>query len=658
MSDRRAGFVARFRNVAAERLARVRAALDGRDEDEARRELHSLKGEARVVGFEAVARIAHALEERLEARAPRHVIEEGLALIDHALGLDPSAEPSGLVAFLEGRASPSIAPSSEALGALAQRAAESFLRVDLAVLTQLTRAIGELSATERELRALEATLREGLESLGALRARDDRPIRAALEAVQQIAFDHRQRTQLVTEGLRRLRMVPLRELFEPFPRAVAQLAAQLGKRAELRVIGADVEVDRQVLEVVTEPLLHLLRNAVDHGLEPPDERRAQGKPPIGALVIRASARGGWARIEVEDDGRGIDAQAVRRAAGAMDGDELLELLCRHGLSTRTEITEVSGRGVGLDVVKRRVESVGGRLALWTEPGLGTRFELELPASMVLGAMVCVDVDDARYAFAPHEVTVVLDAATLEREPAGRGVAVRVDGRAVPLFDLGVLTERVTAPRSRERVLVLQHGARSIAVGIDAFRGTRHVSEQRLDPFLEGLAIVRSVAVLSTGMGAEQLAVVLDPAELVRRADALHEPVDVGDVAPRSATRRPERVLVVDDSELTRDMIVAVLREMGLEVIEAVNGAQALERLGTTEVRLVLTDLDMPVLDGFELLARIRARHGRLPVIVLSSRGSDEDVRRTADLGADAYFVKGRLELEALRRVVRRYLELA
>src|SRR5690606_34129863 len=155
------------------------------------------------------------------------------------------------------------------------------------------------------------------------------------------------------------------------------------------------------------------------------------------------------------------------------------------------VSEVSGRGVGLDVVKRRVELVGGRLHLTTRRGEGSTFALELPTSMVLGTMVCVEVDGARYALAPHEVEQVLDAREIGDERAGKGPVARVDGRAVPLFDFGVLTECSAAPRPRTRVLVLRHRERAIAVAVDAFRGTRAVSEQRLDPFLDGLVIVRS-----------------------------------------------------------------------------------------------------------------------------------------------------------------------
>ncbi len=646
----RGSFAARFRAVAAERIARVVAALDAGDADEARREMHGLKGEARIVGFEAVAQIAHALETRVAEGEDRARLDEGIALIDRALELDPDDDVPGVQAFLSrGEPRESVAPSpAESLRWIASRAADSFLRVDMAVLAQLTRAVSEVRATERALVGL-------VESLTELLRGDERErARRALASARHIAFDHRQRSDAVADGLRRLRMVPLAHLFEPFPRAIAQLASQLGKKVEVVVTGADVEVDRQVLDVVTEPLVHLIRNAIDHGIEPPDERRARGKSASGHIHLRARAAYGSVDIEVEDDGAGVDLDAVR-ATRAIDGDEaLLEALCQHGFSTRERVSDVSGRGVGLDVVKRRVESVGGRLKLRTEVGRGTTFALELPTSMVLGTMVCVDVDGARYALPPHEVREVLDARDAAAGRTGGGSFVRGGGRAVPLFDLGVLTERAASPRERARVLVLQQGDRTIALSVDAFRGTRAVSEQRLDPFLERIEIIRSVAVLANG----ELAVALDGAELIRRASSL-DPRDVETPAqtPDAPARasRPRRVLVVDDSELTRDLVVATLRDMGLDVLEAVDGARALERLEAEEVGLVVTDLDMPVLDGFELIRRIRNTRAHLPIVVLSTRGDDADVRRASELGADAYLVKSRLELEHLRRVVHRYV---
>lgn len=650
MSSARKSFAARFRAVAGERIAKVVASLDAGDEDEARREIHGLKGEARVVGFEPIARIAHALETLLAEGAPRAQVDEGIALIEQALPLEPDVEPPGIEAFLHRSAdeasAPVEAPAAEPLAWIATRAADSFLRVDMDALGRLTRSVSEVRATERDLFDLIDVLAEVAD------AREERErARRALALARQLAFDHRQRCDVLTDDLRRLRMVPLGQLFEPFPRAVAQLGAQLGKKVEVAITGADVEVDRQVLDIVTDPLLHLVRNAIDHGIELPDERRASGKPEAGRLTLRARAASGVVEIEVEDDGAGVDVEAV--GAGTEGDEALLDALCRHGFSTRTQVSDVSGRGVGLDVVKRRVESVGGRLRLRTARGRGTTFALELPTTMVLGTMVCVEVDGASYALAPHEVVQVMDAREAGSERAGGGPIVRVDGRAVPLFDLGVLTERARESTRRARVLVLCQGERTIAVGVDAFRGTRAVSEQRLDPFLEGLEIVRSVAVLADG----ELAVALDTTELIRRADAFLGDAPRTSVVPEARQARSNRVLVVDDSELTRDLVVATLREMGLEVLEAVNGEAALALLEAEEVGLVVTDLDMPVLDGFGLIRRIRlSTRARLPIVVLSTRGDEADVRRASELGADAYLVKSRLELEHLRRVVRRYVE--
>lgn len=642
-------FVARFRAVARDRVTKVLSALDAGDASEARREMHGLKGEARVVGFEHVARLAHALEGLLAEGAPRSRLDQGVLLVERALELDPDIEPPGVGAFLEhdaAPAEPSKALPDEPLSWLASRAEDSFLRVDMALLGRLTRSISEVRATERSLRSLTAELVDLLS--------DDERERAhhILSLARQIAFDHRQRCDTVTDDLRRLRMVPLGQLLEPFPRAAAQLARQLGKAVDVVVLGADVEVDRQVLDLIAEPLLHLVRNAIDHGIEAPDVRRELGKHEVGRLILRARAAGA-VRLEIEDDGAGIDEDAVRASAnvGELDGpDALLEVLCRHGMTTRTQVSEVSGRGVGLDVVKRRVESVGGQLLLSTERGRGTTFTLELPSSMVLGTMAIVEVDGARYALSPHEVSEVVDAREISRERAGGGFVVRVGGHAVPLFDLGALTERSREARDRPHVLVLRHLDRTIALSIDAFRGTRAISEQRLDPFLQELEIVRSVAVLASG----ELAVALDPSELLRRADAFLGHETGTPTAERELPRG--RVLVVDDSELTRDLIVATLRDMGLEVIEAVDGAGALAHLEAEEVGLIVTDLDMPVLDGFELIRRVRhSRRARLPIIVLSTRGDDADVRRASELGADAYLVKSRLEIEHLRRVVRRYV---
>lgn len=658
----------RFVAVAKERVARIRQQLgaihapDGgpADDGELRREAHTLKGEARVLGFGRVGDAAHAFEELLvpgwtHDGAQLGIVARALDEIDDVLA----------TAFEPADDARDGAPSS-ALDRIARLAGDAYLRVDLEALAALARTIGELRVDELELGRLVDELEVVSSRADELDvARDVRTsLRRTLSRAKQLAFDEHHRLEQLNDRLRAIRMVPLGTLLEPFPRATRELATALGKAASVEIRGASVEVDRQVLDVIADPLVHLVRNAVDHGIEAPDVRHAAGKDPAGVLRISARSSGSVVTIEVEDDGAGVDVRALRDALSvrgesadeALDDAAILDRLCRHGLSTRAHASDVSGRGVGLDVVKRRVESVGGRLTLRTRAGEGTRFTLEVPMSSLLATLVSAVLDGVRYGLSAHEVAQICDVRELAVEPLGSGLAVRIEERPVPFVDLAALLhERGRDPRERASAMVLVLGERRLAVAVDRVVGTAPVLQQRLDPFLDRARAVRSTAVLASG----GIAIALDVQELFRRADqTAADGVRAPALARGPAPASRARVLVVDDSELTRDVIVSTLREMGLDVLEAVNGQRAIELLSATSVDLVVTDLDMPMVDGFELLRRLRATPGAstLPVIVLSTRGGPADIARASELGADAYLTKSRLELDELRRVVASQLE--
>lgn len=622
---------ARFRAVARERIARVRdliAAL-ARTPDDASlaealgRELHTLKGEARIVGRAEIATAVHALED-LSGDGPR--LRAALDALERAL--EPAPEGTVRLARLA-------------------TASDAFVRVDAGLLSRLAATTAELRVGHGELApALDelVTLEQALPPEAASR------LRATLARLRQTVFDQGHRLEQLLDGVQAARMVRLAGLLTPFVGAARELAVSLGKSLEVELSGDDVELDQHVVELLREPLVHLVQNAVDHGLETPAERARRHKPAAGRLTLRASTQGASVRVDVEDDGRGIDAAALEgalrrrgeRAEIPDDPDALLELLCRHGLSSRATATEHSGRGVGLDVVKRRTESIGGRLTLASAPGLGTTFSIEVPITTALTTLACVEVDGRVYGLAPSELEAAhaMEDVTVER--AGAGLVVRLGDGPLPLADLGALLGGPPRdPRVRRALVIAVHRQSRLALAVDRFTGTRPVVQQRLDAFLEGATAVRSIAVLTAGA----LAVVLDLPELIAR----RQRVSLASVAPPAPRRKV--ALVVDDSELTRDVLVAALRELGLEVREAANGKLALEALDEAQPDVVLTDLDMPVLDGFGLLEALRARRARVPVVVLSTRGAEADIRRAETLGARAYLVKTRLELEELRQVV-------
>ncbi len=640
-----ATFQRQLRQIALDRVRRIRAHLARQPEDaeqaralrdEALREAHTLKGEARITGRADIATLAHEIEASLEGDVDAAALEAQLGALEALANTSASKEdaPEGLEASLK----------------------HTLLRIELEQISELTRACSELRALHRDwaelTRELTALTQSGV--TGRLR-------RVATRA-RELVFEQDQRTSVLERDLDTLRMLPLSQLFGHLRFAARQIANDLNKPVEVRIEGGTLSVGRQVLDAMSEPLLHLVRNAIDHGLESIDERLRAGKSAVGLLVMRAEQAGRVVRLTIEDDGRGVDTEAMRQAlqsrgwASHGEGDAaspeaLLQHLFEPGFTTRSEATEISGRGFGLDIVRRRAEGIGGSVRVTSEPGAGTRFVVTVPVSITANPVVSVEVDGATYAFASNEVATVQIMSTVTAQRAGVASLMDVDGRLVPLRDLGELLGGERRTR-RDAVIVIESDAGELAVTVDRVLPVTAAVRQGLDPFLEGLSVVRG-----TVNSAGRLVTLLDGRELQRLArDTTGGDVD----APRDA-REPAaraRVLVVDDSELTRDVLVAALVGLGCEVVEAVDGARALETLEGADIDLVLTDLDMPVMDGFELLEQIRARAAtsRLPVVVLTTRASKSDLERASELGADAYLTKADFKTSELASLVRRHVE--
>lgn len=732
----RANLRNKFRDVARDRLVRIgeileRLGVTGEDADALSvmmREVHTLKGEARLVGFDAVHDVAHATEDLLlyarevqgAARETVHgSVFRGLdlcaLLLDADETMDASAVDIGpfLAEATRAQAQDSVAPAPapahvsvneprpEAAGSTALLAfrVESSIRIDLDKLHELTDLAGTLllehDRSERRLDDIAAQMRGFVDELDAVegmitrvthelsgqgrpsaltelsaRARRWRRKRTDLRKLLAESSDHlfefRLRLGELETQVRSLRLQPLESVFREYPRAVRELASSAGKRVRLEVHGADVAVDKEVLEKLGEPLLHLVRNAIDHGIELPSVRTESGKSDTGVVSLRARQRGPFVEIRVADDGRGVDAAKVRRAAvrkgimsqamaDARSDEEVYPVLFEAGFSTMEQVTEVSGRGVGLDVVKANVESLGGSIHIETAPNVGTTFVLTAPIAMVYTRALLVGCGDATYALPSESIRRITDLASAEiRTDDGLGV-VQVDGEWMSLLDLRVL---LGAAMSRERVerpsmIVVEHLDARAAVVCDRLVGERPIVQRSFDAFLAKKRLLAGAAVLDSGA----LAILLDVGELVRlgRSAQGRTRSDERDSAlPETAEQdRRVRVLVVDDSEITRDLVASILRANEYEVFEAVNGREALRSIEAFSPDVVVTDLEMPVMDGFQLLTEVRQHpaHRALPVVVFSTRGSESDTRKAAELGANAYLVKGRFEERELVHLV-------
>jgi chemotaxis protein histidine kinase CheA len=489
------------------------------------------------------------------------------------------------------------------------------------------------------------------------------PILGGIEAVLRDHSRQIGRTTTMLETVSRdMRMVPLRMLFDSYPRAVRSLARDLDKEVRLEIAGDDILVDRAVLDVIAEPLIHIVRNAIDHGIEAPDARTRKGKAREGRMLIQASLVGSTLRIEISDDGKGIDVQAVGKRVielGLLSSDQLTQLsqdqivsyVFHQGLSTQRTANEVSGRGVGLDVVLKKLEAIGGGVSVTTKPNEGTSFKLQVPISVAVTALLTFHVGSGRYALPATSITSLIDSTKSPVIEAASGPAIRHLGVLVPVVRLDdLLGERSSSKDTKtaaRTILVESAGSLVAVVGTDTHRRVEAVLKSLSDVFRND-PLLGAAAPMDDGT----LALVLKPGELLAAARGM--------TARAPAQTEPSRggstVLVADDSPVIRDLITEALRSHGLRVLEAADGEEALAILAAhPEVRLLVTDVEMPRLDGIGLIREVRTHYGRLPALVVSMRGSAEDKQRALDVGADGYLVKSDFTQAGLWSMVSRYL---
>lgn len=468
--------------------------------------------------------------------------------------------------------------------------------------------------------------------------------------------------QVVRDDLRDMRMVPAIQVLEPLRRTVREVSSRLGKQVELFITGGDVRLDRRILDALKDPLQHLVRNAIDHGIEMPEVRREAGKNEKGKLWIRVEPRGTRIAVVVEDDGGGLSparvrATAVKRgllsteAAAKMTDAQAARLIFQPGFSTRDQVTETSGRGVGLDVVLATAQRLQGAVDISYTEGQGTRFTIDLPLSLAsaLGLLIRVgtaivavpsDMVERVFRLAPSDVGTV----------AGRVVA-RVDNEQITFLSL---SEAIGLPRlplaleagKMQTVMLLTLGKERALYAIDEVVGQQDIVVRTLGPHLKGVVHLAGAAVLDDG----RLVPVLNAPELLRAAAPSTRGISTGEI------RRP-RVLVTDDSLTTRFAMKSLLEIAGYPVVTASDGEEAWEVLERTPCQLVVSDWQMPRLDGVGLTRRIRASPtlNRMPVILVTSLDSPEERAEGLEAGADGYLVKREVERGKLLELVRQLM---
>jgi len=677
--------------------------------DRLMRASHSAKGAARAVGLDSTVALAHAAEDQLE-RARRRQIRVGPDLVDALLaasdliqragiavssGAEPPADDvmlacasrivqAGQACMLHPTFETGDGESGPADASASPRQAVEEERVVRIRATQLSRLValsgelvvessrqGLLAAAQQRMRLQQSGIADLLDELQQSMATlpGGHALRSRMEALRLRLSDLRQSNVAWSEDFEQharrkedlslrlyrealdSRLQPLADGLSAFPRLVRDIARRLGKQAELTVSGETHRIDRDILERIEAPLNHLIRNAVDHGLERPALRRERGKPEQGRVAIDARVVSGLLEISVSDDGAGIDIDKVRarvaekgletpEAARDLPHDRLLDHLFVSGFSTADQVTEISGRGVGLAVVRSVMRDVSGSVSLHTRAGQGVRFELRVPISRSVLRAVVVSIAGEPHAFALTRVDRLVRLALADVLTAGNRRYVVLDGRTVSLVWASELLELGPAdPSARPLdVVVVSDFGQSVGFIVDAVLSEQDMVLQALDPRLGRVPDISAAAVLPDG----RPVLVLDAEDMVR--SVLRTPgsqASQHEARSPVPTRRALRVLVADDTATIREMERELLVRAGYDVVTATDGMDAWQQLHNTDVDLVMTDVDMPRLDGIGLIRSIRqdARLQRLPVIVLSYRASANDRQQGLDAGATVYMTK-------------------
>ncbi len=642
---------------------------------------HTLKGAARVVKRTDIGDLAHAVEDTLtplrgsDQQATRPLIDTILGYLDDINERVASLSPQPQSPATSSPESAAPAPSSAPAVPVVPETAVRSVRVDIGemdtLLDSFTEAHAQIGSLRENLRqsgeirrqidllstqlatpssAVDAEhtpraayqgARASMEQISASLERLNRNLGSSIEQ-----FDRE--LKMVRDAAERMRLMRADTLFGTLERAARDAAQVRSKKMVFEGRGGEARLDAQVLGAVQDALAHVVRNAVAHGIEAPDERRAAGKRAEGSVIMEVSQRGRWIAFTCTDDGKGIDLDAIRQIAAqkglvppdqarTLDTDAIFQLLLKGGISTSQVVTEVSGRGVGLDVVRDAAERLGGKVELRTETGKGTTVTLTVP-------LLIASVDGLLVEAAGIAATIPIDAVRRTLRLTGteiahtaQGESIIFDGHAIPFLSLGaVLSSRTPAAQLNRiwSVVVVESGGGTAAFGVDRLLGVTNVILRPLPDAALVRAVVSGVSLDLEGN--PQL--VLDPAQLVIEAQNAGTP-------PFEPEAPHYTILVIDDSLTTRMLERSILESAGYTVDFAVSGEEALEKALRSRYALFLVDVEMPGMDGFTFIERTRANPDLrdIPAILVTSRSSPEDQQRGRDVGAQGYVIKSEFD---------------
>ncbi len=674
------------------------------------RDLHTLKGSSAFAGLKKMNRVAHRAEDligelrdgkrecdralidilletldvlraildRARARQPIDVDARDLlrrladpSLAPAAAAPAPPAAPAATAPASAARAMPAVsAPDRHPPAKPAAPTAQATLRIDFEKVDLLLNLVGEIVLSRGRLTAAAETQGALLREVAQLRKK----FAAALNGSKSPLVDELQRTERVLtetfgdldagisglglavgqlrDNVMKLRMVPIARLFNKYQRTVRELSHKLGKEVEVVLEGAETELDKVLVERLEDPLLHLVRNSVDHGVERPEVREHSGKPRAGTVRLGASQRGGQIVVTIADDGAGMDpaklrAKAVEKGvitqaeADTLGEKESFDLIFRAGFSTAAQVSDVSGRGVGMDVVRDAIGKLKGSIHLDSTPGAGTTMELRLPLTLAITQVLAARIGGELVAIPLDAVLSAQSVSASDLEHVADGVCLRVGDRLVPVVDLadvlGLEGDASLGEARESSIVIVDIATDRLGLGVQQVLGRHEVVIKSLGPLLASAPCAAGATLIG-----DRVLLVVDLAEVARRA---RQPaVARARPAPpreRAKASKRARILVAEDSDLIREAIRRELEAAGFDVVAAEDGAVALEAAKHTTFDAVSTDVMMPRMDGYELARALRAdpRYQGVPIVMVTSKDARLDTLRGYDAGADVYLTK-------------------
>ncbi|HIC10868.1 MAG TPA: hybrid sensor histidine kinase/response regulator [Campylobacterales bacterium] len=541
----------------------------------------------------------------------------------------------------------------------AKPAVEQTIRVDVRRLDHLMNLIGELVLGKNRLMKINDDVEERYEG------------EEFLEELNQVVS----MISLVTTDLQiavmKTRMLPIGKVFNKFPRMIRDLSRELNKKIELRIEGEETELDKSIVEEIGDPLVHIIRNSCDHGIETPEERAAKGKPETGVVELKAYNEGNHIVIQITDDGKGMDPEVLKqksiekgilseKEAAQMTDKEAFGLIFRPGFSTAAKVTNVSGRGVGMDVVKTNIEKLNGIIDIESEVNVGTTMKLKIPLTLAIIQALLVGVQEEYYAIPLASVLETVRITPEEIYTVENRQVLRLRDEVLSLVHLADIfdVERVFENQDHTYVVVLGLAESKIGVIVDSLVGQEEIVIKNLGEYLKGMDGIAGATIRGDG----GVTLIVDVAAIMNMAKEIKSQAVQVETTQSKPKNGPEDyvVMIVDDSKTDRKIMKSALKPLGVQIIEATDGVDALTKLksGEYDIDAVMVDIEMPRMDGYTLATEIRKynKFKNLPLLAVTSRNSKSDRMRGVEAGMSEYITKP-YSPEYIVNVVRRNLGL-